>query len=162
MTMTRAIVVSGATHGLGVVRSLGRQGVPVTVVSYDRRDIAQRSKYVGDVIRVPHPDKDEAQFVKVLLETAHRCPGSVLIPASDAALGAVARHKTILEDAGLIVASVGGVPGGAQAGAEPYLPSAGRRQVEPGRQRGGGAARLRGRAVALARGGAPGAHPRRR
>ncbi|MDT0353275.1 carboxylate--amine ligase [Pseudonocardia charpentierae] len=76
-------------------------------MSYDRRDIAQRSKYVGDVIRVPHPDKDEAQFVKVLLEAAHRCPGSLLIPASDAALGTVARHKTSLEDAGLIVASDG-------------------------------------------------------
>src|SRR5215203_4466259 len=107
MTMTRAIVVSGATHGLGVVRSLGRQGVPVTVVSYDRRDIAPSSRYVREVIPAPHPDKDEAQFVKVLLETAHRCPGSLLIPASDAALGTVARHKTSLEDAGLIVASDG-------------------------------------------------------
>ena len=107
MTMTRAIVVSGATHGLGVVRSLGRQGVPVTVVSYDRRDIAPSSRYVHEVIPAPHPDKDEAQFVKVLLETAHRCPGSLLIPASDAALGTVARHKTSLEDAGLIVASDG-------------------------------------------------------
>jgi predicted ATP-grasp superfamily ATP-dependent carboligase len=106
-TVTAAIVVSGATHGLGVVRSLGRQGVPVTVVSYDRRDIAPSSRYVGEVIPAPHPDKDEAHFVKVLLETAHRCPGSVLIPASDAALGTVSRHKTILEDAGLIVASDG-------------------------------------------------------
>jgi D-aspartate ligase len=105
--MTTAIVVSGATHGLGVVRSLGRQGVPVTVVSYDKRDIAPSSRYVREVVPAPHPDKDEAQFVKVLLEIAHRCPGSVLIPASDAALGTVARHKTSLEDAGLIVASDG-------------------------------------------------------
>jgi predicted ATP-grasp superfamily ATP-dependent carboligase len=104
-TMTRAIVVSGATHGLGVVRSLGRHGVPVTVVSYDRRDIAPSSRFVRHVIPAPHPDKDEAQFVKVLLEAAHRNPGSLLIPASDAALGTVARHKTTLEDAGLIVAT---------------------------------------------------------
>jgi predicted ATP-grasp superfamily ATP-dependent carboligase len=103
--MTSAIVVSGSTHALGVVRSLGRQGVPVAVVSYDRRDIAQRSRYVRDIIEAPHPDTDEAQFVKVLLEAAHRSPGSLLIPASDAALGTVARHKTTLEDAGLIVAS---------------------------------------------------------
>jgi D-aspartate ligase len=102
---TTAIVVSGATHGLGVVRSLGRHGVPVTVVSYDKRDIAASSKFVRRVIPSPHPDKDEAQFLKVLLESAHRRPGSLLIPASDAALGAVARHKTTLEDAGLIVAS---------------------------------------------------------
>ena len=47
LTMITAIVVSGATHGLGVVRSLGRQGVSVTVVSYDKRDIASSSRYVA-------------------------------------------------------------------------------------------------------------------
>ena len=103
--MTNAIVASGSTHALGVVRGLGRRGVPVNVVSYDRRDIATSSRLVRDVIRAPHPDNDEAAFVKVLLEAAHRCPGSLLIPASDAALGSIARHKTSLEDAGLIVAS---------------------------------------------------------
>ncbi len=56
------------------------------------------------MIRPPHPDKDEAQFGNALLEAAHRYPGSLLVPASDAALGTVARHKTSLEDAGLIVA----------------------------------------------------------
>ena len=106
-TRIPAIVVSGSTHGLGVIRGLGRQGVPVTVVSYDNRDIASSSKFVREVTRAPHPDKDEAQFVKVLLEAAHRRPGSLLIPASDAALGTIARHKTNLEDAGLIVASDG-------------------------------------------------------
>jgi D-aspartate ligase len=105
VTMAAAIVVSGSTHGLGVVRSLGRQGVPVAVVSYDRRDIATSSRFARAVIRAAHPDKDEAQFVKALLEAAHRCPGSLLVPASDAALGTIARHKTSLEDAGLIVAS---------------------------------------------------------
>jgi D-aspartate ligase len=103
--MTTAVVVSGSTHALGVVRSLGRQGVPVVVVSYDKRDIATSSRFVRNVIRAPHPDKDEAQFVSVLLEVAQRCPGSLLIPASDAALGTISRHKTGLEDAGLIVAS---------------------------------------------------------
>jgi hypothetical protein len=103
--MTNAIVASGSTHALGVVRGLGRRGVPVTVVSYDRRDIATSSRLVRDVIRAPHPDNDEAAFVKVLLEAAHRCPGSLLIPASDAALGSIARNRTTLEDAGLIVAS---------------------------------------------------------
>ena len=103
--MPTAIVASGATHGLGVVRSLGRTGVPITVVSYDKRDIAPSSRFVRQTIRAPHPDADEARFVAVLLETARRNPGALLIPASDAALGPVARHKTSLEDAGLIVAT---------------------------------------------------------
>ena len=103
--MPTAIVVSGATHGLGVVRGLGRAGVPITMVSYDERDIAPSSRYVGRTVRAPHPDVDEARFVAVLLETARREAGGVLIPASDAALGPVARHKARLQDAGLVVAS---------------------------------------------------------
>lgn len=106
VTMVPAIVVSGSTHGLGVVRSLGRQGVPVDVVSFDRRDVATSSRFVRDVIRAPHPD-DEAAFLAVLLDAADRRPGALLVPASDAALGLVARHKPRLEDAGLIVASDG-------------------------------------------------------
>ncbi|MDF3050041.1 MAG: hypothetical protein K0R87_1679 [Pseudonocardia sp.] len=53
--MTTTIVVSGSTHALGVVRGLGRKGVPVVVVSYDNRDIATKSRYVRDVLRAPHP-----------------------------------------------------------------------------------------------------------
>jgi D-aspartate ligase len=102
--MTTVIVVSGSTHALGVVRSLGRRGVPVVVVSYDRRDIATSSRFVREVIRTAHPDKGEAQFVNAVLEAAHRYPGSLLVPASDAALGTIARHKTTFEDAGLTVA----------------------------------------------------------
>jgi predicted ATP-grasp superfamily ATP-dependent carboligase len=102
--MTTAIVVSGSTHALGVVRGLGRQGVPVVVVSYDRRDIATSSRFVRDVVRTSHPDKGEVQFVNALLTAAHRYPGSLLVPASDAALGTIARQKSSLEDAGLIVA----------------------------------------------------------
>lgn len=102
--MTGSIVVSGSTHALGVVRGLGRQGVPVAVVSYDKRDIATRSKYVHEVLRAPHPEADETLFRAVLLEAAHRHPGALLIPASDSALGAVARHKSVLEAAGLTVA----------------------------------------------------------
>jgi D-aspartate ligase len=105
VTLTTAIVVSGSTHALGVVRSLGRRGVPVMVISYDKRDVATSSRFVREVIPAPHPDKDEAQFVKVLLEVADRCPGSLLVPGSDSSLGTIARHKTTLEDAGLVVAS---------------------------------------------------------
>lgn len=105
VTTTPAIVVSGWTHALGVVRSLGREGVPVDVVSYDPRDFATRSRHVRNVLRAPHPRDAEAPFVDALLDAARRAPGALLVPASDAAVGPVARYKTVLEDAGLIVAS---------------------------------------------------------
>jgi predicted ATP-grasp superfamily ATP-dependent carboligase len=104
-TTTPAIVVSGWTHALGVVRGLGREGVPVDVVSYEPRDFATRSRYVRDVIPAPHPREAEGPFVAALLDVARRTPGALLVPASDAAVGPVARNKAVLEDAGLVVAS---------------------------------------------------------
>ena len=43
---TPAVVLSGHTMALAVVRSLGRAGVPVVVLHYDARDMAKASRYV--------------------------------------------------------------------------------------------------------------------
>ncbi len=94
---TPAIVVSGHTMALAVVRSLGEAGIPVAVLHYDARDMAQASKYVVADVRVPHPLVDEAGFIDSLLQEAHRFQGSVLIPASDESVVAVSRHKPRLE-----------------------------------------------------------------
>ena len=94
-----AVVVSGHTMALAVVRSLGEAGIPVAVLHYDTRDMAQASKHVVADTRVPHPLVDEAGFIESLLREAHRFGGSVLIPASDESVVAVSRHKSRLEHA---------------------------------------------------------------
>ena len=78
MGTATAIVASGSTHALGVVRSLGRQGVPVIVVSYDRRDVATSSRFTRDVIGAPHPEEEEAA---VVTEDPEPSPAA-LVPAS--------------------------------------------------------------------------------
>jgi len=40
--MKPAIVLSGHTMALGVVRSLGTMGVPVIMVHYDKKDMGAR------------------------------------------------------------------------------------------------------------------------
>ena len=52
--MTTTIVVSGSTHALGVVRGLGRKGVPVVVVSY--ADGTQRSFTVVERRLIAKPE----------------------------------------------------------------------------------------------------------
>jgi D-aspartate ligase len=98
-----AIVVSGHTMALAVVRALGEEGVPVVVGHYDERDVAQRSRYAKGELRLPDPEDDEGAFVRALLAEADRYAGSVLIPASDESLVALSRHKTVLAE-GYIVA----------------------------------------------------------
>jgi D-aspartate ligase len=95
---TPAVVVSGHTMALAVVRALGEAGVPVVVVHYDERDMAQASRYVVADIRVPDPVRHEVPFIEALLEAGRRFDGAILIPASDESTVAVSRHKSLLGD----------------------------------------------------------------
>lgn len=95
---TPAVVVSGHTMALAVVRSLGEAGVPVVVMHYDRRDTAQASRYVVADVVVPNPLADEGRFIDALVDQGRRFGGAVLIPASDEAVVAVSRHKPRLQE----------------------------------------------------------------
>jgi predicted ATP-grasp superfamily ATP-dependent carboligase len=92
-----AIVISTYTMGLGVIRALGRMGVPVIAMYYDHRDMGYVSRYVREAIRVPHPAECEQQFIDLLVDQAEHCQHGLLMPTSDAALVAVSRHKACLE-----------------------------------------------------------------
>jgi D-aspartate ligase len=95
---TPAVVISGHTMALAVVRALGEAGVPVVVLHYDARDFAQASRYTIAAIRVPHPMLDEAAFMDALVARGREFGGSVLIPASDESTVAVSRNKTLLAE----------------------------------------------------------------
>jgi predicted ATP-grasp superfamily ATP-dependent carboligase len=90
-----AIVLGAHKIGLGIIRSLGREGVPVCSVYYHDKDMGQVSKYVIGKYRCPHPEKDEEQFLKFLSDLDH--PGGLLIPSDDASLMVVSRNRERLE-----------------------------------------------------------------
>lgn len=95
--MKPAIILSAHTAALGVVRSLGKRGVPVVVVHYDeRRDTGQYSRYVTEKVAAPHPNEDEESFVATILELRERWKDAVLIPTSDETLLVASRHKELL------------------------------------------------------------------
>jgi predicted ATP-grasp superfamily ATP-dependent carboligase len=81
---------------LAVVRALGEAGVPVAVLHYDPRDIAQASKYAVADVRIPHPLHDEAGFVDAIAEQARRFGKSILMPASDESVVAISRNRDVL------------------------------------------------------------------
>jgi len=95
--MRPAIVLSGHTMGLGVVRALGTMGVPVVLVHYDERDMAHVSRYVDVAIASPHPENAREEFIALLLDLAKQFAGGVLMPASDESLTVVAQNKGLLE-----------------------------------------------------------------
>ena len=87
------IVLAGTTSGLAVVRSLGERGVPIVVADHSDRSYAGESRFVREVMRLPHPVTDEDAFVDALASQATRWSGSLLVPGSDETLVAISRAE---------------------------------------------------------------------
>ena len=65
-----AVVIGGDYQGLGVVRSLGRRGIPVCVID-DERSIPRYSHYATYAVRVDNV-RDQRQTVEVVLDVGRR------------------------------------------------------------------------------------------
>jgi D-aspartate ligase len=88
-----AIVVGGDYVGLGIVRSLGRHGVPVLVVD-DEWSIAGTSRFSTRAVHVPNL-RDEEGTLDALraLRSRYGLSGWVLYPTRDETVGVLARNR---------------------------------------------------------------------
>ena len=93
---TGAIVIGGDYQGLGIVRSLGRRGVPVCVID-DEASIARVSRFSGRSVHVPTL-RDEASTLDALdaVRRAHGLEGWVLFPTREETVVALARNRSSL------------------------------------------------------------------
>jgi len=91
-----AVVIGGDYQGLGIVRSLGRMGVPVCVID-DEQSIARFSRYTTYAVRATDL-KNADTTVEVLLELGRRLNlrGWVLYPTRDELVATLSKHRTIL------------------------------------------------------------------
>jgi D-aspartate ligase len=92
---TGVIIVGGDYRGLGAVRSLGRRGIPVWVLTDDHR-LAASSRYVQRSL--PWPAADDAQRLQMLLDLGEHCglAGWMLLPTGDEAAALISRHHAEL------------------------------------------------------------------
>ncbi len=103
--MLPVIVLSTHNMGLGVIRSLGPMGVPLIAIYYEKNDMGFLSKHVTEAILAPHPEKQEQEFIDILLSCKNRFGKSLIIPTDDATLYVVAKHKATLEKEHLVACS---------------------------------------------------------
>ena len=87
------VVIGGDFQGLGIVRSLGRQGVPVCVID-DEVSISRYSAYTTHAIRAQSL-RDEPRTIELLLDLGRRLnlQGWVLYPTRDETVAALSRHR---------------------------------------------------------------------
>lgn len=93
-----AVVVGGDYQGLGIVRTLGRQGIPVCVVD-DEYSISKFSKYASQASKIPNL-RDERSAVSALLDLGRRLElqGWILYPTRDELVAAFARYRSELSE----------------------------------------------------------------
>jgi D-aspartate ligase len=86
------VVLGSDYRALGVVRSLGRHGIPVVVVSHGDDRLAAASRYARRTVELP--DGGAAAQVDFLLRLASErdLEGWALIPSADESAAMVARH----------------------------------------------------------------------
>ena len=91
-----ALVVGGDYQGLGIVRSLGRRGVPVCVVD-DEYSIARYSRFTDRAVRVADLSGDD-ETVQALVGVGRRLGlhGWVIYPTRDETVAALARNREAL------------------------------------------------------------------
>ncbi|HEX5194085.1 MAG TPA: hypothetical protein VFW09_14885 [Solirubrobacteraceae bacterium] len=93
-----ALIVGGDYQGLGIVRSLGRRGVPTCVLD-DERSIAKYSRYTSHAVAAGDLRAQE-DVVSTVLETGRRLglDGWVLYPTRDETVAAFSRHRSRLAE----------------------------------------------------------------
>jgi predicted ATP-grasp superfamily ATP-dependent carboligase len=93
---TGALVLGANLNGLTIARSLGRQGVPVWMITQPNIKLASYSRYTRRTL--PWPNGDCEAQVQYLLELAglHGLDGWVLFPTSDETAALLAKFQTAL------------------------------------------------------------------
>ena len=97
-----AVVTGGDFQGLGVIRSLGRKGIPVHVIDHEF-SIGRFSRYSQKFSYAPHPAQED-EFLHFLIEYAkkHELNKWVLYANDDLAVRILSKHKKKLEEIYLI------------------------------------------------------------
>ena len=98
MNETKAIILSPGMSitGLPVIRSLGRKGIPVVVVTWDKHSVISSSKYVDESVIAPHPDRSSKEFISFLLNNSPKWKNGLLIPTDDYSVIVLSQNKTEL------------------------------------------------------------------
>ena len=90
---TGAVVIGGYVNALDGIRALGRLGLPVAVVVTKAFDIAHRSRWVSETLRLLTLHQEPERLVDLLESEASRWQGRLLVPTNDDALEVLSRHR---------------------------------------------------------------------
>jgi len=97
---TGVIIIGNHVQALGIIRSLGKRGIPVYLMNDNSICIGRFSRYLKKFIKIPESIKnDESGFVKFVVRISKKngLKNWVLIPTNDYWVYELSKNKKILE-----------------------------------------------------------------
>ncbi|HET9229632.1 MAG TPA: hypothetical protein VFR31_23325 [Thermoanaerobaculia bacterium] len=91
----KVMVIGCSLTGYAVIRALAKKHLHIIAATYSRKDVAQLSRHVSEVVRSPSPEDEEA-FVQYLIQNADRWGGALLLETADNAAATLSKHKELL------------------------------------------------------------------
>lgn len=98
--MHESVVLTGINNvnNLGVLRGLGRKGIPITLLDVDPYSMVRYSRFINHRVPCPNPQDSDTAFIHFLIELgAHLDHKPVIIPTGDAEVMALSKHKDTLD-----------------------------------------------------------------
>lgn len=93
-----AVVLDLSANGIGVVRSLGRKGIPVFAYDTEPKSQTGRTRY-ADCGTCPHPVFKESELLQFLLEVRLKFSGkAVLFAGADDYVGFISKNRDVLSE----------------------------------------------------------------
>lgn len=89
---TPVLILSAHAIALGIVRALSSRNIPLYLVSYDKMDMAHKSKYIKGHYVLPHPEHHAEAFVDGLKKIGTSIGKAIVFPADDPTLVTLAKH----------------------------------------------------------------------
>jgi len=95
-TTGHAVLLGGLANTTSAARSLGRDGVHVTIIA-DRKSPALKTRFAAKKIPINENQSESDVYREWLLEGEHFPEGTVIFPCVDEAIYFVAKHKELLK-----------------------------------------------------------------
>jgi D-aspartate ligase len=94
-SMDKVIVLGCSLTGYAVIRALADRNINIIAMTYSKRDVAQLSRYVSEVVQCPSP-ADEEPLVACLIKNADRWAGALILETADNAAITLSKNKEAL------------------------------------------------------------------
>jgi predicted ATP-grasp superfamily ATP-dependent carboligase len=92
-TQNKVLVVGCHTGGLGVFRGLGDKNIYIVAMTYDKADFGYTSRYVSEVVNIPHPRIEEKKFIDFLISNSHKWKDALILDTDDHVAVSISKHK---------------------------------------------------------------------